>query len=638
MPWIKVDVKEDHLRALFGQPKKGIEELLWNAIDADSTEIQVSIIENELGGVSEVQIIDNGCGMTPDEVAEYFGHLGGSWKALKARSAGNRPLHGKLGQGRWRAFGIGNQVRWETIGIVDGERVLTTIKGYRDRPNGFEVSTPTSTERPCGTTVIIDSFTTPPKGIVGERCVANLTASFALAIEAFNVAITYDSVELDPSSVQVLRKEYDVPLTSDDRVATLTIIEWNMEVDRLLYLCDPDGSTLHEIPPDIQAPGFNFTAYLRWEGFAEHVHDILLAELGKEEFREPIDRAKDKLREHFRSRSAFLTQRLIDEWKEENLYPFAGEPSNPIEAAERQVFDVVALAASKTVNATTNMRSRKLSLNLIKVALENDPGDLQKVLVHVLDLPADRIEELRQVLEQTSLTSLIKAAKTITNRLSFIRALEILIFDHEVTGKVRERSQLHRILASETWIFGEEFALTADDESLNTVLTRHLSVLGRERMADDEVLDENGNRRIIDLMLSRTMEQIHERREHVVIELKAPHIKAGPDELTQIKNYAFTVKADSRFDSPDVQWDFILVVNELTNFADQERNQRGRERGLVVDQDDLRVWVKSWAEVISAANHRLKFVQRALEFGPNTDQALSYLRETHEKYLPSRIG
>jgi hypothetical protein len=46
------------------------------------------------------------------------------------------------------------------------------------------------------------------------------------------------------------------------------------------------------------------------------------------------------------------------------------------------------------------------------------------------------------------------------------------------------------------------------------------------------------------------------------------------------------------------------------------------------------VWVKTWAEILEAANHRLKFVQQSLDYSPSTDQALDYLRETHEKYLP----
>jgi hypothetical protein len=638
MTWHEVDVKEDHLNSLMGRPLRGVEELLWNSLDADARAVKVIISRNGLDGVEEVRVVDDGTGMTPEGAVEAFEHLGGSWKARQDRSPGNRPLHGKAGQGRWRAFGIGNLVRWETVAPVKGTRFLTVIKGRRDRPNGFEIYDPIETDRPIGTTVVIDSFSEAPTGLLGDAVLSKLTTALALALAAFDVQITYDGNTLDPSSVQLHTQDYPIQLLGDKGEASLTVIEWSIPVERSLYLCDAHGATLHEIKPQIHAPGFEFTAYIRWDGFAKHINNLLLAELGNEDLAGPIEKAKEILKEHFKDRSSEATKRLIEEWKSEEAYPYKGEPATIVERAERQVFDVVALAASRAVNSSNDKKARRLSLNLIKVALENDPGGLQEVLSHVLDLPADRVEELRQLLEQTSLTSLITAARTISNRLSFLKALEILVFDPETKGKLKERTQLHRILAGETWIFGEEYALTADDESLNTVLTRHLKLLGRERMADEEVLDGEGARRIVDLMLARSIEQAKNRREHLVVELKAPSLKAGPDELTQIKNYAFTVAQDSRFNKADVQWDFVLITGEMSVYAENERNQSDRADGLLVVQDRLRVWVKTWGELIEAADHRMKFVQQALDYAPSTDDALRYLRETHEKYLPDNLA
>jgi hypothetical protein len=638
MTWYPVDVKEDHLNSLMGKPIKGIEELIWNSLDADASEVGVTITQNGLGGIEAVRVVDDGSGMTPKQAVESFEHLGGSWKARQDRSPGNRPLHGKAGQGRWRAFGIGNLVRWETVSIVEGKRILTVIKGRREQPNGFEISDPEETDRSPGTTVVIDSFSEPPAGLLGDSVATKLTTTLALALAAFDVTVTYDGSRLDPSSVQLYREEYPIELSDGKGEASLTVIEWSIPVERSLYLCDAGGASLQEVRPQIHAPGFDFTGYVRWDGFAKHLHNLSLAEWGgNEDLDEPIEKAKELLRDHFRDRSSEATKRLIEDWKTDEAYPYQGEPQSTVERAERQVFDVVALAAAKAVTSSSDKKARRLSLNLIKVALENDPGSLQDVLGHVLDLPAERVDELRQLLEQTSLTSLITAARTITNRLSFLRAFEILVFDPETRGKLRERTQLHRILANETWIFGEEYALAADDESLNTVLTRHLELLGRERMADEEVLDEDGKRKIVDLMLARSIEQAQNRREHLVVELKAPSLKVGPDEMTQIKKYAFTVAEDSRFDTADVRWDFVLVTGELNSYAENERNQSDREPGLLVVQDRLRVWVKTWAEIIQSAEHRMKFVQKALNYSPSSDEALKYLQLTHEKYLPDSL-
>ena len=113
MAWHHVDVKEDHLRRLVRKPLAGVIELIWNALDADASEVRVSFSEGALGGIADVRVTDDGTGMSPEFTVEVFRLLGGSWKARAVRSPGNRPLHGRSGEGRWKAFGIGPHVRWE---------------------------------------------------------------------------------------------------------------------------------------------------------------------------------------------------------------------------------------------------------------------------------------------------------------------------------------------------------------------------------------------------------------------------------------------------------------------------------------------------------------------------------------------
>jgi Histidine kinase-, DNA gyrase B-, and HSP90-like ATPase len=613
-------------------------ELVWNAIDADATEIEVLLRENALGVVDGVRVVDNGAGMTPDFAIGAFTGLGGSWKAVRLRSPGNRPLHGRGGQGRWRAFGIGPRVVWETVAEIQGRRVLTVIRGSADRLGGFEILDPEETERPFGTVVIVDSFAEPPAGLQGDGANTRLTTTFALMLQAFPISVVYGGVRLDPAGLQVAQHEYDLDAPGEADGASLTIIEWKMSVDRFLYLCDENGVPLYEMKPHIHAPGFDFTAYLRWAGFGRHVDLLPLVDLGATELEPVMEKARVQLREHFRVRSTEVSRLVIEGWKEEESYPYRGEPADVVERAERDLFDVVAVAASEAVNSGGDARGRRLSLGLIRVALENDPGGLHEVLGHVLDLPAERVEELRELLHHTSLASIITSAKTIANRLEFLKALELLVFEPETKARLLERSQLHRILATETWVFGEEYALTANDESLNAVLTKHLKLLGAEREAGDaEVHDHEGRRRIVDLMLARSLEQTQNRREHLVVELKAPRVRIGSKELTQVKSYAFAVVEDERFNKADVRWDFVVISNELDAFAEQERNQRDRRDGLLYQTDQVRIWVRTWAEAIEACNHRLKFVRKALDYDPLQQDALEYLRAAHHRYLPDNL-
>jgi metal-sulfur cluster biosynthetic enzyme len=233
---------------------------------------------------------------------------------------------------------------------------------------------------------------------------------------------------------------------------------------------------------------------------------------------------------------------------------------------------------------------------------------------------------------------MIAASKAITDRLDFLRGLEELVLEPDISQFVKERSQLHRILASETWVFGEEYALAADDESLTTVLKRHLGILGRDDLAEEEVTDAEGHRRIVDLMLARSLVQHHNQREHLIVELKAPKVPVGDDEAAQIRKYAAAVAGDARFNIEDVEWDFYVISSEIRGAPDLERREsQNRPFGQIMDAGGIRVWALTWAEVLENANHRLKFVQKHLGYSPTAQQAFDYLRATHDKYLPDAV-
>ncbi len=76
------------------------------------------------------------------------------------------------------------------------------------------------------------------------------------------------------------------------------------------------------------------------------------------------------------------------------------------------------------------------------------------IIDEVFNLSKRDLEDLGRVLNRTSLSNLIKASTHVSNRLDFLAALRGMVFEPEVSKKVRERSELHRILERETWVFG----------------------------------------------------------------------------------------------------------------------------------------------------------------------------------------
>src|SRR3974390_774593 len=129
-------------------------------------------------------------------------------------------------------------------------------------------------------------------------------------------------------------------------------------------------TALTDMPPGVHAPGYQFTAYLRWAGFRDAGHDILLSEMDLGPAGELIAAAKDRIRDYFKGRAAEKQQEKISAWEAGGAYPDFGDQDTPVKIAERQAFDIVALSAAAVVNEGTP-RSRRLALNLIKTALES---------------------------------------------------------------------------------------------------------------------------------------------------------------------------------------------------------------------------------------------------------------------------
>ena len=584
---------------------------------------------------------DNGHGMTSADAVSEFEHLGGSWKLHTTHSKNKkRLLHGKRGQGRWRAFSIGGLVSWVTVGESSAGQEKTTITGTREALTEFEVSDPEPTNEPLGTTAIIENVDLEPSGaLLGDQAADTLTAVLAPYLERYpNVTVEFRGQKLDPAELQLHRAEYELEAdTGEYGQARLLVIEWNKRFPRELLLCDENGIALQVDQPGIQAPAFDFTAYLSWRGFREHEPELVTA--GLHPVLAPVlEAGRNALREHFRARGVELQAAVIEEWKSEHVYPYQEEALSVVEQVERDLFDVVAVTAAKAVNSTSDRVGRKFSLRLLREAVEQSPTALRRVLREVLELPEEKLAELDALLERTSLTSIIALGKVVADRLDFLMGLRELVFDPKTKKEVLERSQLHRILANEIWLFGDEYTLAVDDEGLTAALEQHIQLLGRDKTAEDvdPVTLEDGSRAIVDLLLSATIPNAIQQHDHLVIELKRPSTKPGPKELTQISEYADAVARDPRFNKLDVRWNFWLVSTEMNEYVKGQASQPNLPPGVVSQPLGGRVtiWAKTWSEIIDACEHRLKFIQERLDYRSTRDAGVEYLRRQHEQYLP----
>jgi hypothetical protein len=622
-------------------PAVGICELVWNAFDEDAHNVYVTVARGDLGAVESVSIADDGRGMTVERAELAFSRVGDSWKRMPGTtSEAGRFVHGRLGRGRYSAFALGDSVEWEsTSEALEGGLAGIRIIGSRSALDKFNIE-PGDTNTATGTTVrIVGIGKTAARDLEAPNGLRErLLTEFALHLARHDdFHIHFLGEEILPGEVIESRREF--PLPAQDGVegeAKLTIIDWKLSaVERRLYLCSEDGAIIDEMAPGIRAVGAEFTAYVSWQGFRD-ASGVVIELDGESPAAKVIEATKDALRDHLANAGRRREAETVQRWKSEGVYPYKAAPRNDQERATQDTFKVVAMAAARTVDEAKATKSKALALSLLRETFETDPEALLPILRNFSQLPQARIDELKEVLEHTSLSQLISLGREVGNRVEFLSGLNAVLFDRAIKKRMLERRQLHRILAHETWLFGEEWGITGDDERLIEVLKKDLKLLGLdvELAGGAPLLREDGSDGIPDLVLGRRLETRENEFAHLVIELKRPSHKLTDEDVSQIRSYASAITNDERFDQPNSHWDFWLIGNDVTDSVEDQRTQTTLPHGVVQSSTKYRIVVRTWAEVIGDADHRLKFVQASLKYESNRDQGLVSMRDKYSEYLP----
>lgn len=307
MKEIYVRAQADHIASLFkATPTAAIEELVWNALDADAKEVKIDLITNTLGAVDAVRVSDDGTGINVAECDSTFGSLGGSWKRQAAQSSAelHRRLHGRNGRGRFKAFALGSRVEWRTtIKVNDGSLKSYIISGDADRPGVSGLENIRTPGPGTGTEVYIQNAHSNCDTLLDTReTVQALAAKFALYLKSYSDArIYFNGIPVTPIIVQKAVSNYTLHIESGAQ-AKLEVIEWKCKfagAGRIIF-AGKDGFELHETPSNVRSGGEPFTAYLvspRFNALAGE-NALLMDELNPE-VRQYLDEARKILKAHF---------------------------------------------------------------------------------------------------------------------------------------------------------------------------------------------------------------------------------------------------------------------------------------------------------------------------------------------------
>ena len=653
MKEIHIEAQADYLEKISrAKPIQAISEAIWNSLDADAKNVNIKIIGNEIG-TDQVEIYDDGTGFTYELAIETFGRLGGSWKQHKEYTNGNRRLHGKEGRGRFKIFTIGHNVTWEVCYKDKDQYFEYCINGNSLQLDKFQITDrKISNLKYSGVKIIITNPVKQYKLFDEQELINRLPVYFAPYLSSYpdvNIYVGDEKVDMK----NILKEKTPVTLETiiqdengEKYTSNLEIFEWTGLDVKELYYCDKDGFPLTQYGKQIRNIGdYSYSGYLKSDYFSylnEH-GELDIIEMKEELIPLRIEVLK-KIKGLFAERYREDHKSIIDKWKEDKVYPYPErEKKTVVETAEEKVFDILALNLNEYIEDFDNInnKQKKLQLKLLQQAVEQNPANIKKIFEEVINLPKDKVDELADLLENTSLASIISTSKIISDRLKFIKGFEEIVFDTELKKHLKERSQLHKFLADNAWFFGEEFTISVNDQSLTEVLKKYVSHLGDNVDIDTQqpVLRSDGTVGIIDLMLSRSIPKNHKNElEYLIVELKAPSVKIGQDELNQIESYAFAVADDERFRNLTTRWEFWVISNDMDLNAKKKASQLHLPKGTIyqsnpVEGNDITIKIRTWGEIIAENNYRYNFVKENLNSSITNDDGLLYLQEKYAKYL-----
>lgn len=619
-------------------------ELIWNALDADALNVKVSFLDNGLNSLESICILDDGDGIHFKKSKDIFKNLGGSQKKNKLKTEKfGRFLHGKEGKGRLKALSIGATVDWNITYFDEEQGRFFTYKARMSlqNPSDVKITEPTEELKRLHSGVEVCIYNIPKdKSRLTDVGMSKMLETFALYLHSYkDVSLTVDGEKLEPNKIIVDINEFPlgfIEFEGKNYTSSLKLTEWNSSKQKpATYLSANNGIPYLLLDTGWQYPSRKYTAYIESEAVVEmlNTHQIDLAAMNAS-VKDNILLAQTLIQNHFRDLESKATQDLVSQWKKDGVYPYFNDIENIVEKVEREVFNVVASAVSHNIDRfeKTSAKNKKFQFRLLKQALETNPESLQTIIEEVLNLNTQEQNDLAKLLKDISLSSIISASKVVADRIQFIEALENIINNQDGKEKLKERSQLHRLVAEQCWIFGDEYFISVDDQSLTECLKKHKKAIGDDVDILEPVAHPTKERGIVDLMLSRTTRLNKPgTAKHLIIELKRPKVKIGREEINQIYDYADAIRNDSRFSMTKAKWTFIAV--SLTRDESLASRYRDFDNGILAEQDDFEILVKTWAQIFDECKAKLQFFQEKLQYRVAAVESFEHLKSNFPNYL-----
>lgn len=326
---------------------------------------------------------------------------------------------------------------------------------------------------------------------------------------------------------------------------------------------------------------------------------------------------KLKLNDFFKERNKEFDN-FTDSLKQDQYYPYKENTSS---LSKVILFDKLAYLVEDKYNLLHEQNKlREIIYPLIDRTISN--GELDRILTQILHLNNKMISKFDKLLEKTELEEIIEFSDKVANKIEELEFLEKLVYS-EISKNVKERKELHKFLEKMLWVFGEEYndsTRLLSDKGLekNLIELRNRTLQYKASKKDDNINDikEKNIKSITDLFMYSEKILDIDKREILIVELKAPKVKISPKELAQVKKYAFEIEEAGVF--PDkLKYKILLVSSDISRQASfdifsQSKNDSNPYLYFKNEQGNIEIWVIKWSDLLEKVKRKLKYMANIL--------------------------
>ncbi|WP_395075854.1 ATP-binding protein [Flavobacterium sp.] len=628
----------------YGDTFKAFKELINNSIQANSKNIRIEIKYNDLltckSSIEKITIIDDGHGVSKNNFKNTILEIG-----TNVKEKGQ-------GIGRFSSFQIGELMKIDTLAFDEKENKFSRVLFGIDTTDLEDISLENvdlkvdyeyldgknhnsyykveieNLHHNIQTKLLSKNKIT--SNFLESNIAQSLFENFPYEIFNNNVSFFVNGNKLEKENF-VIEKPSIKKITYTDKKGTDHLINFyfyniksSLKKVKVFFQTDNAGvkSVAHEYTysSDWYTPDLGtWFIYVDSDFFdLDLFRNLDLETLGEEEIKKLKNEIKDTINEFFKNRNQKFEKFIIN-LENDKFYPY--KERKPASTSQEVVFKKIAyLLEDEHHLIKEDNKIRNFLYPLLNKAISD--GNIEYLFSKILKLSDENLIKFNSLLQKTDLEDVIQFASQVSEKLEFLNFLHELTYG-EISKVLKERSQLHKIIENELWVFGENYNGTPhlwSDKKIGNILNQlHDTFLNYEPTKEDEnLIEENNLDDITDLFFYNEKITDSDEREIMVVELKSPKCAIGLKEINQIDRYAFTLEQHSALPAEKVKYKLILISSKLNAYAKSKvKSQREiyKETPFLFDKKtdkNIEVYVMTWSEIIELNKRKLGYLHKQL--------------------------